>query len=77
MNRPELGVKQYVAVVKSRWCRWMVFETGSAKHYLFCQLDPHGYATGLQTPVLKTDLQPDIRRALAHGVGNANIASIA
>jgi hypothetical protein len=66
-------VKQYVAVVQGRWCKFMVFETGSPKHYLFSQLDPSGCATTLQFPVLKTDLRDDIRRALAHGWGNAGL----
>lgn len=66
-------VKQYVAVVKSRWCRFMVFKTGDNQWYLFSQLDPHGCATTLQFPVRKADLRPDIRRALAHGWGNANL----
>lgn len=73
MNHPELGVKQYVAVVASQWCRWMVFETGNPRYYLFSQLDPAGCATGLQVPVRKADLQADVRRALAHGWGNAHL----
>ena len=64
-------VKQFVAVVQSRWCKFMVFTTGSAQHYLFSQLDPQGCQTGLQFPVLKATLRHDIRRALAHGWGNA------
>lgn len=69
----EYGVKQFVAVVQSRWCRFMVFTTGSPKHYLFSQLDRHGIATGLMFPVLKSELRPDIRSALAHGWGNATL----
>jgi len=70
---PELQVKQFVAIVKGRWCRFMVFETGSTKHYLFSQLDYAGCQTGLQFPVLKRELVPEIRRALAHGWGNATL----
>ncbi len=68
---PELGVKQYVARVRSRWCRFDVFTTGSPQHYLFAQLDENGCQTTLQFPVLKADLLPDIRQALAHGWGNS------
>lgn len=70
---PELMVKQYVAVVQGVWSRFMVFETGSPKHYLFSQLDPSGCQTGLQIPVAKVDLRPEVRAALAHGWGNANL----
>ena len=70
---PELMVKQYVAVVQGAWARFMVFETGSAKHYLFCQLDPRGCQTTLQFPVAKANLREDVRRALAHGWGNAGL----
>ena len=66
-------VKQYVACVKSRWARFMVFRTGDDKYYLFSQLDPNGCATGLQFPVKKSDLKPDIKRALAHGWGNCGL----
>jgi hypothetical protein len=68
MNRQ---VKQYVAVVRGAFGRFTVFETGDAKFYLFDQMDQHGCSTTLQFPVRKIDLQPEIRRALAHGVGNA------
>lgn len=67
-------VKQYVAVVQnSRGSKFMVFETGDAKYYLFSQLYPGPtlIQTGLQFPVLKKDLRDDIRKALAHGWGNA------
>ena len=64
-------VKQYVAVVRSRWCRFRVFATGDARWYLFDQLDEHGCSTTLQFPVKKSDLKPEIRRALAHGWGNS------
>jgi hypothetical protein len=67
---PALQVKQFVAVVRSRWCRFMVFKTGHEQHYLFAQLDSYGCQTGLQFPVLKADLLPEIRRALSHGFGN-------
>ena len=70
---PEWMVKQYLAVVQGAWARFMVFETGSPRHYLFSQLDPSGCQTGLQFPVAKTDLRPDIRKALAHGWGNASL----
>ena len=73
MNFPlNMQVKQYVAVVKGKLgVKFMVFKTGDEKFYLFSQLDPYGCQTGLQFPVAKKDLVPDIRRALAHGYGNA------
>lgn len=61
------GVKQYVGVVEGDWCRFMVFTTGDAKFYLFSQLDDHDCVIGLQFPVRKTDLHPEVKRALAHG----------
>jgi hypothetical protein len=69
--RPEMQVKQYVAVVRGRHGRFMVFETADSRYYLFSQLDPAGCATALQVPVRKADLQPDVRRALRHGCGHA------
>ena len=70
---PEYMVKQYVAVVQNkRGVKFAVFKTGSEKHYLFsCVKD--GVFTGLQFPVLKKDLNPEIKRALNHGWGNAEI----
>jgi hypothetical protein len=67
-------VKQYVAVVQNRrGSRFMVFETGDSRWYLFSQLYPGPglIATGLQFPVEKKELRDDLRRALAHGWGNA------
>lgn len=67
-----MQVKQFVAVVRGRHgSRFMVFETGDERFYLFSQLDPAGCATGLQVPVRKADLQAEVRAALRHGVGNA------
>jgi hypothetical protein len=67
---PSAQVKQYVAVVRGRFGEFMVFETGSAQHYLFAQLYPGTTTqTGLSWPVLKSDLRPDVRHGLAHGVG--------
>lgn len=70
---PEIQIKQYVAVVRGRWCRFMVFRTGDDRFYLFSALDRHGCQTGLQFPVRRSELRPDLRRALAHGVGNAGL----
>jgi hypothetical protein len=67
-------VQKYVAVVQNRrGSRFMVFQTGDEKYYLFSQLYPGPglIATGLQFPVEKKNLRDDIRRALAHGWGNA------
>lgn len=69
--RPELQVKQFVATVQGRFSRFRVFETGDPKVYLFSQIDPKGCDTGLQVPVRKADLQPDVRAALRHGWGHA------
>lgn len=69
---PEMQVKQFVAEVQGRFSRFQVFITGSSKHYLFCQLDPSGrFATGLQFPVLKSELRRDVRSALTNGWGHA------
>ena len=68
--KPEMQVKQFVAVVDGQFGSFMVFTTGSAKHYLFAQLGADGQTqTGVQWPVLKKDLRDDVRHALAHGVG--------
>ena len=65
---PELQVKQYVAEVSGAFgSRWRVFSTGSSRHYLLVCVQNSDIAA----PVLKTDLRPDVRRALAHGWGHA------
>jgi hypothetical protein len=65
---PELQVKQFVAEVDGLFgFRWRVFTTGSDRHFLFVCVQ-NGY---LAVPVLKADLQNDVRRALNHGVGHA------
>jgi hypothetical protein len=65
---PELQVKQFVAEVGgAHGFRWRVFTTGSDRHYLFsCVQNP-----AFSIPVLKASLVPEIRSALAHGVGHA------
>jgi hypothetical protein len=68
---PEYQVTQWVAEVQGEHGRFRVLRTGSDKHYLFDQLDRHGCSTGLQFPVLRADLRPDVRRAPAHGCGKA------
>jgi hypothetical protein len=74
MYQPAMQVKQYIAVVQNeRGMRFMVFATKDPKSYLFAQLDESGCATGLQIPVRKADLQPNIKSALAHGWGNASL----
>lgn len=72
--RPELGVKQYVAVMRGRHGRFMVFETGDARFYLFSQVAPDGTLTGLSWPVRKADLQPTVRSALRNGWGNTGLS---
>lgn len=73
--RTRLGVKQFVAIVQNSYgLKFMVFTTGDAKYYLFQTLDRHGCAIpDMSFPVRKADLRDDIRRALAHGWGNANL----
>jgi len=64
----ELQVTQFVAEVNGAFgSRWRVFRTGSDRHYLFVLVQNSDIAV----PVLKSDLQPDVRRALAHGWGHA------
>ena len=65
-------VKQFVAVVRGSFARFMVFETGDPKFYFFQQIDADGNATALQWPVEKSRLRDDLRRSLRHGVGNAH-----
>lgn len=68
MFLPELQVKQYVAEVNGAFgSRWRVFNTGSGRHYLFVLVQNPEIAA----PVLKADLKPEVRRALARGVGHA------
>lgn len=67
-SRQEVQVKQYVGVAEGAHGRFMVFETGSAQHFLFAQLYPGTLTqTGLSWPVRKTDLRAEVRRALRHG----------
>jgi hypothetical protein len=64
---PEMQVKQFVAEVNGAFgSRWRVFNTGDARYYLFVLVQN----PDISKPVRKTDLQPDVRRALAHGVGH-------
>lgn len=64
---PELQVKQYVGIVRGAFgSRWQVFMTGSDKHYLFANVKNPTF----QVPVRKADLQPEVRRRLAHGYGH-------
>lgn len=63
---PELQVTQYVAEVNGAFgFRFRVFRTGSSRHYLFVCVQN----ADIHLPVLKTDLNPEVRRALAHGWG--------
>ena len=69
---PRYQVKQYVAMVQGEWCRFRVFTTGNEQYYLFDPLDAYGCSLCNQFPVRKKDLRDDLRRALAHGYGNAD-----
>lgn len=66
-------VMQYVAVVRGRWGRFMVFKTGDPKFYLFQPLlGDTTIAAEIQAfPIAKADLQPWVRSMLAHGCGNS------
>lgn len=70
MFAPEVQVKQYVAKVRGRFACFNVYRTGSDKHYLFRVLTPDGCEGGLEFPVLKKELKPEVRSMLAHGCGN-------
>ncbi len=60
-------VKQYVGEVEGSLARFRVFKTGDERWYLFCTLDRHGCDVGMHFPVRKTELHPEVKRALAHG----------
>jgi len=64
----ELQVMKFVAEVNGAFgSRWQVFTTGSSRHYLFVLVqNPLVYKA-----VLKSELQPLVRSALAHGHGHA------
>lgn len=64
---PECQVKQFVAEVNGAFgSRWRVFETGSSKHWLFVLVqNPE-----ITRPTLKTDVNPEVARALRHGWGH-------
>lgn len=65
------GAKQFVARVRGRWCRFNVFTTGDDRWYLFDPIDRHGCSYCNAFPVLRADLKPELRRALAHGWGTS------
>ena len=61
-------VKQYVGRVEGSLCSFRVFETGDARFWLFSQVDDRDCDTGLQFPVRKSDLIPEVGYALRRGV---------
>lgn len=65
---PEVQTKQFVAEVNGAFgFRFRVFTTASDQHYLFvCVQNPD-----FQFPVAKSHLKPEVRAALANGVGHA------
>jgi len=65
-------VKQYVAVVQGQIGKFMVFQTGDQKFYLFAQIKD-GCLTGLNFPIEKRRLRNNVRSALAHGWGNSSL----
>lgn len=68
MFPPELQVKQRVGEVDGpHGFRWIVYLTGSDRHYLFeCMQNP-----SFRVPVLKSQLTEPVKEALAHGWGHA------
>jgi len=65
-------VMQYVAVVRSTTgTRFRVFRSGVSGVYVFDPLDAFDCSRCQAFPVKASDLRPDLRRALAHGVGNS------
>ena len=67
-------VKQYVAVARSsRGQRWMVFETGDARYYLFHALEGEtSVMLDCVVSVQKTNIKDArLRSALRHGIGNS------
>jgi hypothetical protein len=65
---PELQAKQHVAEVSGRFgSRWRVYRTGSDRHYLFVLVQN----SMIYNVVRKSDLNPEIRSALANGWGHA------
>jgi len=70
---PELGVTRFVAVIhNARGTRFMVFETGDPKFYLFNILLPERsciLCSTISFAVRKSTLRDDVRKNLAHGYG--------
>lgn len=65
----EMMVQKYVGIVlpPGASAPFQVFTTGSPKHYLFCRMDPTGtWQTGVQFPVLKSNLRRGWKRFLTH-----------
>lgn len=67
MFRPEYQVKQFVAELNGAFgFRFRVFTTGSCRHYYFSCVQN----SDIGFPVLKAELKPVIRSALANGWGH-------
>jgi hypothetical protein len=70
----DMMTKRYVAVVQNSFGeKFMVFETGDPRFYLFSTVSKDGCQGGIQFPVRKSDLRDDIRLMLRNGCGNSNI----
>ena len=65
-------VKQWLGVVTTkRGVPWIVFTTGDAKWWLFCQCFPRQNCliqTGVQCPVAKKDVVKDVKYYLLRGI---------
>lgn len=73
---PELGVKQFVAEMRSSTgTRFRVYTTGSDRHYIFDPIERYGCSYCQGFPVLKARLRPELRRTLAHGWGIPGVVS--
>ena len=62
----EYQVKQFVATVTNKSGTFNVYETGNPQYYLFRPVH-NGCEGTIDVPVKKTDLKPNVSRALAHG----------
>jgi hypothetical protein len=64
----ECQTKQFVGVVKGKYGTFNVYETCNPQYYLFKPV-VNGCETTLDIPTKKSDLKPEILRALRHGCG--------
>ena len=63
------GVKQYVSWIRGPYTGFQVYETGDPQYYWFQVTDLHGVVGSLGWPVLKSELDPELRSKLRRGLG--------